>query len=89
MTLIFSNHRFQYELERLFRNFFPPMELKLSTDRADAQGDYCLTEKQEIPGGVSSGEFLQPVCFCPLLPDKVQLLQLRVAFRQPGGGAAR
>ena len=53
MTLIFSNHRFQYELERLFRNFFPPMELKLSTDRADAQGDYCLTEKQEIPGGVS------------------------------------
>lgn len=53
MTLIFSNHRFQYELERLFRNFFPPMELKMSTDRADAQGDYCLTEKEELPGGVS------------------------------------
>ena len=45
MTLIFSNHRFQYEIERLFRSFFPPMELKLSTDKEDAQGDFCLTEK--------------------------------------------
>lgn len=53
MTLIFIDHKFQYELERLFRNFFPPMELKLSTDRADAQGDFCLTEKNEFPGGVS------------------------------------
>ena len=53
MTLIFIDHKFQYELERLFRNFFPPMELKLSTDRADAQGDFCLTEKSEFPGGVS------------------------------------
>lgn len=52
MTLIFSNHRFQYELERLYRNFFPPMELKLSTDPADAVGDFCLTEKKEFPGGV-------------------------------------
>lgn len=50
MTLIFSNHKFQYEIERLFRSFFPPMELKLSTDRADAQGDYCLTEKAEQDG---------------------------------------
>lgn len=53
MTLIFIDHKFQYELERLFRNFFPPMELKLSTDRADAQGDFCLTEKSEFPGGVN------------------------------------
>ncbi len=52
MTLIFSNHKFQYELERLFRSFFPPMTLKLSADKADARGDYCLTEKREIPGGV-------------------------------------
>ena len=52
MTLIFSNHKFQYEIERLFRSFFPPMELKLSTDRADAQGDYCLTEKAVNGGSV-------------------------------------
>lgn len=45
MTLIFSNHKFQYEIERLFRSFFPPMSLKLSTDTADAQGDYCLTKR--------------------------------------------
>ena len=53
MTLIFIDHKFQYELERLFRNFFPPMALKLSRDRADAVGDYCLTERSEFPGGVS------------------------------------
>ena len=53
MTLIFSNHRFQYELERLFRNFFPPMALKLSTDKADAVGEYCLTEKTGSPDGVN------------------------------------
>ncbi|MDY4588655.1 MAG: coproporphyrinogen dehydrogenase HemZ [Oscillospiraceae bacterium] len=53
MTLIFIDHKFQYELERLFRNFFPPMELKLSRDRADAVGDYCLTERSEFSGGVS------------------------------------
>ena len=52
MTLIFSNHKFQYEIERLFRSFFPPMELKLSTDKADAQGDYCLTEKTADGGSV-------------------------------------
>lgn len=45
MTLIFCNHKFQYEIERLFRSFFPPMEIKLSTNRADAQGDFCRTEK--------------------------------------------
>ena len=39
MTLIFSNHRFQYEVERLFRNFINEPGIKLSTDKADAQGD--------------------------------------------------
>ncbi len=53
MTLIFINHKFQYETERLFRSFFPPMELKLSSDRADAAGDYCLTEKTSDGGSVT------------------------------------
>jgi len=37
MTLIFSNHRFQYEVERLFRNFINEPGIKLSTDKADAR----------------------------------------------------
>lgn len=45
MTLIFSDHKFQYEIERLFRAFFPPIKIGLSTDKADADGDYCLTER--------------------------------------------
>ncbi len=45
MTLIFHNHKFQYEIERLFRSFFPPVKIGLSTDKADVQGDYCLTER--------------------------------------------
>lgn len=45
MTLIFSNHKFQYEIERLFRSFFPPLKIDLSFDKADAVGDYCLTER--------------------------------------------
>lgn len=53
MTLIFINHKFQYETERLFRSFFPPMELKLSSDRADAKEDYCLTEKTSDGGSVT------------------------------------
>ena len=47
MTLIFSNHRFQYEVELLFRNFINEPGIKLSTDKADAKGDFCLTEKVE------------------------------------------
>lgn len=50
MTLIFSNHQFQYEIERLFRSFFPPLKIKLSFDKADAVGDYCLTERRERGG---------------------------------------
>ncbi|MGN1340023.1 MAG: coproporphyrinogen dehydrogenase HemZ [Oscillospiraceae bacterium] len=53
MTLIFCNHKYQYEIERLFRSFFPPMELKLSTDKADAQGDFCLTEKTSDSGSIT------------------------------------
>ena len=34
MTLIFSNHRFQYEVERLFRNFINEPGIKLSTGKA-------------------------------------------------------
>ncbi len=45
MTLIFSNHKFQYEIERLFRAFFPPIKIRLSFDAGDAQGDYCLTRR--------------------------------------------
>lgn len=51
MTLIFSNHSFQYEMERLFRSFFPPLKLEMSTDKADAKGDYCLTERAERANG--------------------------------------
>ena len=43
MTLIFHNHKFQYEIERLFRAFFPPIKIGLSFDIAQVQGDYCLT----------------------------------------------
>ena len=46
MTLIFCNHKFQYEIERLFRSFFPPIKIALSADKADAQGDFCLTEAE-------------------------------------------
>ncbi|MBE6889283.1 MAG: coproporphyrinogen dehydrogenase HemZ [Ruminococcaceae bacterium] len=45
MTLIFSDHKFQYEIERLFRAFFPPIKIALSTDKADAEGEYCLTQR--------------------------------------------
>ena len=51
MTLIFSNHKFQYEIERLFRSFFPPVKIALSTDKADAKGDYCLTERIDNGSG--------------------------------------
>lgn len=43
MTLIFSNHRFQYEVERLFRNFINEPGIKLSTDKADAQSLHILS----------------------------------------------
>ncbi|MBQ4166014.1 MAG: coproporphyrinogen dehydrogenase HemZ [Oscillospiraceae bacterium] len=45
MTLIFSDHKFQYEIERLFRAFFPPIKIALSTDKADAEDEYCLTQR--------------------------------------------
>lgn len=45
MTLIFDNHSFQYEIERLFRAFFPPVKIALSHDIADAVGEYCLTSR--------------------------------------------
>ncbi len=47
MTLIFHNHKFQYEIERLFRSFFSPLKITLSFDKEEAQGDYCLTERIE------------------------------------------
>ncbi len=55
MTLIFSGHLFAYETERLFRNFFPPMKIKLSHDRSDAEKDkdFCITEYR---GGTLSVE---------------------------------
>lgn len=59
MTLIFSNHKFQYEIERLFRSFFPPVKIALSTDKADAEGDYCLTERID-----NGGSYTMLVEFC-------------------------
>lgn len=53
MTLIFSNHSFQYEIERLFRSFFPPVKIALSSDPADAVGEYCLTERGISPKGIA------------------------------------
>ncbi len=50
MTLIFSDHNFQYEIERLFRAFFPPIKIALSTDASDAEGEFCLT-KRSYDGG--------------------------------------
>lgn len=45
MTLVFDSHPFRYEIERLFRNFFPPIKLSLSDSRDDARGEYCLTSR--------------------------------------------
>lgn len=50
MTLIFCNHKFQYEIERIFRSFFPPIKIALSTDIADVEGEYCLTSVDEDEG---------------------------------------
>jgi len=47
MTLIFCNHKFQYEIERIFRSFFPPIKISLSTDKSQAQDDFCLTEVED------------------------------------------
>lgn len=47
MTLIFDSHPFQYETERLFRSFFPPIKIALSHSRGDAQGEYCLTSRSK------------------------------------------
>lgn len=52
MTLVFDNHPFQYEIERLFRNFFPPVKIALSRERAHAVGDYCLTSRELGADGV-------------------------------------
>lgn len=52
MTLIFANHNFQYEIERVFRAFFPPIKIGLSTDINDANGEYCLTERRSDGGEV-------------------------------------
>lgn len=46
MTLIFDNHGFQYEIERLFRAFFPLVKIALSHDIADAADEYCLTSRK-------------------------------------------
>lgn len=59
MTLIFDNHSFQYEIERLFRAFFPPVKIALSFDRAQAEGEYCLTSRK--PDG---GEAVLSVRLC-------------------------
>ena len=45
MTLLFIDHTFQYEIERLFRAFFPPIKIQLSNDITLAEGDYCLTQR--------------------------------------------
>lgn len=47
MTLVFSNHKFQYEIERLFRSFFPPVKIALSFDEGSiSEGDdFCITKR--------------------------------------------
>ncbi|MGN0649133.1 MAG: coproporphyrinogen dehydrogenase HemZ [Oscillospiraceae bacterium] len=45
MTLLFVDHTFQYEIERLFRAFFPPIKIQLSNDISHAVGEYCLTQR--------------------------------------------
>lgn len=45
MTLLFVGHSFQYEIERLFRAFFPPIKIGLSDDISLAEGEYCLTQR--------------------------------------------
>lgn len=50
MTLIFDSHPFQYEIERLFRSFFPPIKIALSREPNDAQGEYCLTSRRADGG---------------------------------------
>lgn len=51
MILIFANHGFHYEIERLFRSFFSPLKIEMSFDKADAKGEYCLTERIERGSG--------------------------------------
>lgn len=53
MTLLFIDHTFQYEIERLFRAFFPPVKIRLSNDIALAAGDYCLTRRICMDNSVS------------------------------------
>lgn len=50
MKLIFHDHSYQYETERLFRGFFPPAKLELSRSAEDAEGDFCLTEIRQEGG---------------------------------------
>ena len=52
MTLIFHNHSFQYETERLFRSFFPPVKITLSDNPDDARGEYCLTSRKQTESGI-------------------------------------
>lgn len=72
MTLIFCNHKFQYEIERLFRSFFPPVKIALSTDKADAHGSYCLTERSfdgdTVTLSVELREQGEQYCFSKTLP---------------------
>ena len=51
MTLIFSNHTFRYEIERLFRSFFPPIKIDMTEDKSAVVEDYCLTERVKRLGG--------------------------------------
>jgi len=53
MTLIFADHKFQYEIERLFRAFFSPIKIALSSDKADAEGEYCLTQRSFDGGEIA------------------------------------
>lgn len=52
MTLITENHPFAYETERLFRSFFPPIKISLSSDAAQAEGEFCLTSREFTDEGI-------------------------------------
>lgn len=80
MTLIFSGHPFAYETERLFRSFFPPVKIAMTTCAEGVSGDVCLTERTESGGVItlavdmSAGDFSRrmTVQLTAGTPDKEQ-----------------
>lgn len=47
MKLIFIGHKFHYELERLYRMFFPPHKAEVFYEKTPLDGDYLLCEMSD------------------------------------------